>query len=362
MSDVTLTKPIEVQIISNPGYGLPERNALFTVAGRLQKHYKGQISGRATNNGVTINTDKAWDKGDLSLDEAIYVAQYSLSRGLNPFGDIHIWWYKKLTVCEHWRIMIGWANLREKFSEHSFLIESPADRDKHGLADGDLGVVCFILKESSRPQWQMVYSTIIAAMLQTNKVDFDLAARKAYEATCPSAVGVVAVKEMTGDNGKIKQIDVKGWTWYQRAATRALRNAIGRSHGTPTPAEVMAYSQRLNPGLSLDALASPDFEPELTLEGQQRFFQLNRGQTNPQLGNLSGNVQLMRGGGDDAIGESDKERFARRVMNQIPFYTSESQVWMALGVAGLDFHPETEEMLFDELAKEANRQADKINA
>ena len=80
---------------------------------------------------------------------------------------------------------------------------------------------------------------------------------------------------------------------------------------------------------------------------------------------LKQNGNAMRGPANDApIGEDspedqDRARFVKRVIGEIPFYSSESQVWMALGVTELVFNPETEELCFDELAKEANRQADK---
>ena len=251
----TVTQPT---YLDEPGYNLPSRDQLHTIACRLIHQTRGTVAG-ITPDGK--RTGKSWHRGTLSLEEAVFSVQYALSRGLNPFGDIHIWWYRQLQVTEHYRILAGWANLRQPYTGTYRPIEDADNRQRHGLQEGDIGAACYILKAADR---ELFLGCLAAGMTRW----------EALATAGTSAVGIVYQQEMTDSEGQPKQIDVKGWSWLQRAETRALRNALGRSHGTPTPAEIIFYAQRLNPGLTPAALASPAFDPDLSPDLQRRYLEL----------------------------------------------------------------------------------------
>lgn len=66
---------------------------------------------------------------------------------------------------------------------------------------------------------------------------------------------------------------------------------------------------------------------------------------------------------DEPIGETqasngDWQRFAERVIREVPFFVNYAEVKAALEMHSLTYSPENEEMLISELAKNANQQAD----
>jgi hypothetical protein len=270
--------------LENPGYNLPSRDQQYTIACRLIHQTEGTIAGISPDG---QRTGKSYHRGTLSLEEAIFAVQFSLSRGLNPFADIHIWWYKKLVVSEHYKIMAGWARLREPYTDRC----RPLPHDEkmtRSLAADDLAVRCYILKNANQP---MFIECIRAQMDPWQALDI----------AATSAVGIVYADEMTDKEGKFKRIDVRGWDWQQRAEIRAFRSAISRSHGTPTPAEIQAYARQLNPNMTADALADPRLNPaDLPPDAQNRFFALSQ-PNRPDSLSLEERVTLLRGEEEDGI-------------------------------------------------------------
>lgn len=277
----------KAQLLNNPGYDMPTRDQLYTIAARLQQHTSGTIAGIHPDGG---RTGKSWHKGTLSIDEALYTVQFALTRGLNPFGDIHIWYQDKLIVCEHYRILAGWAQLRESFTDIYRTIETDIQRRRHQVEPNDLGAICYVLKKP--------YVEIFTACLASGLNRWDALATSA---TC--AIGIVKHSEMFKDNGQPIR-PPKGWSWEQRAEVRAFRNAVGRSHGTPTIPEIRALARQLNPDLDPEALASPDFDPSLPPEAQARNLAMIQAQ---QPGGPASalsqaqRVELLRGKEEDGI-------------------------------------------------------------
>lgn len=261
-----------VQLCDDPGQDLPvfipARADFFALAKRLMLHTEGTITGKS---GLEP-TNSIYTKGSLTLEEALYCVQFAISRGLNPFGDIHIWYYHKIYVTEHYRIMVGWANLREPFTAHYYRLDSNDDMIAHGLVAGDLGVICYIMKRKDQDHFRFIYGKVMEAYIKLGMgLDLDAISRAAYKESCAYAIGKLDPDEMMKD-GKPKKIDVKGWTWEQRARIRALRNALGQSHGTPTPAEIKAYAQKINPSMTISGLLSDDYDPNLPKDAQEGFF------------------------------------------------------------------------------------------
>lgn len=295
----------EIKLVADPApdAGMLERNARYTVATRVMQFYKGKVAGKKGDE----PTSKSWDKGNLTLNEALFVVDYAMSRGLNPFGDIHIWYYKGLMVTEHYRILVGWSQLRKPYSVTFKPIESNAERMRNGMKAGDIGATAIVIKDSDRPAWTAAFSAVLAAMGQSGNLDLDSARSQVDSIFATQAVGIVTADEMQDRNGESKAIDVKGWSWMQRAETRALRNALGRSHGTPTPVEIKSYAAKLNPNATMERLASPAFDPNLGEQNLQlsAIAHQEKIQNDPDLAKKAkANINLMRGDEDeDGIGD-----------------------------------------------------------
>lgn len=67
-------------------------------------------------------------------------------------------------------------------------------------------------------------------------------------------------------------------------------------------------------------------------------------------------------GEDGDGGMTDWQRFAQRVMEQVPFYTTVEQIQFVIFNGNLDYDPANEDTLLVELAKIANQQADTVAA
>lgn len=66
--------------------------------------------------------------------------------------------------------------------------------------------------------------------------------------------------------------------------------------------------------------------------------------------------------GEDSPEDQDRARFAKRVIAEIPFYTSDAQIWFELMRLEFEYNADTEEICFDALARVASREADKAAA
>lgn len=245
----------------------------YDVAHKLIYYYTNKIQGK--NN---TESGLSWQYGSLTLDEALYIAQYALTRGLNPFVDLHLWYdpsQEQLIIHEHYKILVAWARLQSPFI-HKFFDPTSQQRQQHNSRPEDLMQICYILKDCNQTTWQRVYAINVQTLHTTAQPDFQLATRATYEGLCPSGIGIVNHEEITTDTGQLVPITIKNWTWTQTAQIRALRNAIAQSHGSPTIAETHAYAQQLNPGLTLDALAHPEYNPTLPPTAQVEFFKMHQ--------------------------------------------------------------------------------------
>lgn len=63
--------------------------------------------------------------------------------------------------------------------------------------------------------------------------------------------------------------------------------------------------------------------------------------------------------GEDSPQDQDRARFVKRVMDAIPFYANDAQIWFALMQLEFEYNADTEEICFDALARVASKEADK---
>jgi hypothetical protein len=160
----------------------------------------------------------------LTIPHALAAGQYAVATGLNPFrGEFYAYTDKKgnLSIVDGYKALTRWAE-----------DECPFDVQYRPLDPGPgeaYRIKCIIMRHDRKKQ--LDYYLDKGADFQT-----------AFDLVTTSAVGVVTEDETRwADSGKAKDPPT-GWTWEQRAETRALKNALNRSHKMPTVAELARKS------------------------------------------------------------------------------------------------------------------------
>jgi hypothetical protein len=233
-------------------------------------------------------------------------------------------------------------------------------RAREGLHQNDMGAYCTLVSQADRKLHRQEIAEYIKMGLKP-EIAVETVERL-YGRPGTTAIGVVR-----GNDYKIPS----GWSKLAKAQKLALKNAIMRRYGLPTADEMMYLARERA------SIARPDdwneVDPFLPIEAQARqadtialtreIVEENRNLTpEQQQAKKKNNVNLMRGEDEGGIGESDREEFVRDVLRDIPFYTSESQIFMTLLNTGLEFNQEIRDLCFDELEQAANLETDKISA
>ena len=159
----------------------------------------------------------------LNVTQALAAGQYAVATGLNPFrGEFYAMVDKKgdLKLIDGYKALTRWAE-----------DECPYDVQyrPQPLGPGEAHHIRAIIMRHDRKK-QLDYYLERGADFQT-----------AFDLVTTSAVGIVTEDEMRWPDGNPKD-PPKGWTWEQRAEIRALKNALNRSHGMPTVAELARKS------------------------------------------------------------------------------------------------------------------------
>lgn len=261
-------QPEEVQILDDPGHGLASRNVIHTIAGRLVKHYTGKVSGGWDDKKQKFVAK--WNTGDLLQDDALYATEFAVSHGLNPVGDISLWYIGgKLIVVIYWRILKGWAEMVAPFRT-GFVDMSERERERHGLQPGDLGVIGYNILDADQKFFEKMTFATIQGGLKPSEATPEVLPLVAKG----SGIGIVLEKEMKKSDGS-PIAPPKGRSWAWRAEIRSLRDAIGRSHGNPTPAMIKEYAKGIGiTAADLPTLAEPIMS-ELKPPEQRRYLKLN---------------------------------------------------------------------------------------
>ena len=172
--------------------------------------------------------------GGLGAQEALLLAQYSAAMDANPFrGEIYAYKSRgKLVLTEGYKLLVRWARNQCQFYERYERITNDTDT----IPEGATAFRCRILRQDAVAD--------LAALTQAGVPN-------AYEICSTEAVGVVT-KEDTWSKRQNKPIDPpKGWTWEDVARKRALKNALNRAYGAPSPREIAAETWRVEDTLTI---------------------------------------------------------------------------------------------------------------
>jgi hypothetical protein len=173
--------------------------------------------------------------GDLTETEAMALAQYSRLMDANPFrGEIYAFNSRgKLQLVEGYKLLIRWARRQCNYSEK---YERLPDDEVPG---GAVGYRCYILRDDAKQT--------LADFVKAGATFQD-----AYEIAAASAVGVA----LKNDNVPT------GWTLDEVARKRALKNAINRAYGSPSPREIAQETWKVGEIETLpEDWADVEFEP-----------------------------------------------------------------------------------------------------
>jgi len=192
----------------------------------------------------------------LSLEHAMAAAQYAILTDANIFrGEIYAWDDVRgdLVLDDGYKILVRWAKRQCPYSQR-FDPMGPQE-----LPAGAIGVRCWILRDDARP-------------LLRDLIQGGATWREAFEIAATPAVGIVTTADRLTREGKEKKLPT-GWTWEQRAETRALKNALNRSHGAPSPREIARESWMVDDTQTIPA----DWEGSelLPIEARERLAEKN---------------------------------------------------------------------------------------
>ena len=172
--------------------------------------------------------------GTLDAQEALLLAQYSTAMDANPFrGEIYAYKSRgKLVLTEGYKLLVRWARNQCQFYERYERITNDTDT----IPDGAIAFRCRILRQDAVAD--------LAALTQAGVPN-------AYEICSTEAIGVVTTED-TWSKKYNKPVDPpKGWTWEDVARKRALKNALNRAYGAPSPREIAAETWRIEDTLTI---------------------------------------------------------------------------------------------------------------
>jgi len=158
--------------------------------------------------------------GNLTLDQALTVAQYAWLMDANAFrGEIYPATIRgRFCLIEGYKLLVRWAKRQCPYSEKF------EPMDPRELPEDAIGARCWILRDDARP-------------LLHDLIQGGANWREAFEIAATSAIGIVSKADRTTREGKEMEPPAT-WTWQQVAEKRALKNALNRSHGAPSPREI----------------------------------------------------------------------------------------------------------------------------
>jgi hypothetical protein len=314
------------------------------------------------------------DGHKLSGAQALTIAQMSILTRTLPGRDVHYFLDQNgnLKMSDDYKFLRAWAVRREQFVtgdqaatfEDVYTELDDTAKLREGISPNDFAVYCTLTTKRERDNFRReVKGWIDLGFTPDEAVNM---ARSVLGTIGTRAVGVVNANDgLTNSNGESKKVP-KGWSLMQKARKLAFKNAVHAKWGQPSIDDTQQMVKAMARGEVIEA----DWEEvptDVSAEEQARYAEGNaiarkvkaesEAMTPGQRQERKAvNTEVMRGDNDSGIGATDWERFIARVKKDIPYFTTEGQIRLAL--AGLEYHPEIEDECFDELAVYANRQAD----
>jgi len=157
----------------------------------------------------------------FSDNQAMALAQYAQVTDSNPFrGEVYGYESRgKFVIVEGYKLLVRWAKRQCDFTE-KYTELTPEERKAHGVAEDTIAVKCHILRDDKKADIKLF-------------LECGATFQEALAQVMVTAVGTLSKKEMAA------LVDPpKSWTWLQVAEKRALKNALNRAYGMPSPKEI----------------------------------------------------------------------------------------------------------------------------
>lgn len=310
------------------------------------------------------------DGKKLTGEQALTIAQLSILTRTLPGRDVHYFLDKNgnLKMSDDYKFLRAWATRREQFVtgdsassfEEVYIELDQTAKIREGISPNDFATFCIITTKRERESFRREVKGWLDLGFGTTEAL--RMAREVLGNIGTRAVGVVNANDGIANSYGDAKVP-KGWSLMQKARKLAFKNAVHAKWGQPSIDDIQQMVRSMARVDTVDA----DWEEvplDVSAEEKARYAELNaitREVTVSQSPEeRQERVEVLRGSGDAAIGASDWEKFIEFVKGKIPYYTTEAQIRLAL--AGLEYDPQNEVMLFDELEKTANRQADAVAA
>jgi len=319
---------------------------------------------------ATVNRVKAIIPGseDMTVGQITAIAQEAILYRIVPGRDVHYFVNRgQLQKVLDYKYLKNFGVFKEQLLsgddtatvEDAYRPLTDQERAQHNLGDGHIAAVCTITTKRER-------AAFAAEVKQWIDMGFgpDQAvkmAKEIYGQLGTSAVGVV----LKGDTPP------KGWSHYQLAEKLAFKNAINRKYGQPTADEMAAFAHRMAQKAMPEHWQNVDPTLPQDVQAKQADYVAITGELVEQHNEMTPeeirerreqNVIIMRGQDEGAIGEDyevgDFDRFVDEVLDNIKFFETPGHIKATMEELELEYSPETEELVFDTLAKYANSAAD----
>jgi hypothetical protein len=172
----------------------------------------------------------------LTSNQAMGLAQYAMLTDANPFrGEVYGFEQGgQLKLIDGYKLLVRWAKRQCEFTE-KFTTLTAEELSAHGLTAEAVAAKCAILRDDKKEEVRFFVSC-------------GATFAEAIEQSSVTAIGVVRAAEMNGKFGAVNPPN--GWSWLQVAQKRALKNALNRAYGMPSPKEINAMSAPIDASLS----------------------------------------------------------------------------------------------------------------
>lgn len=180
----------------------------------------------------------------LTPFSAVRAADYGKAIDANIFrGEIYAYEDSKgLHIVEGYKLLVRWARRQSDFFD---IEEELTDDEKLGRdldPTEDIAYRVWILREDKLPALEKL-ANLHKRLGDENA--YELARREV--AQC--GIGVVTLKDRTFWDKKkqqrVPQDPPTGWTWHDVAIKRALKNALNKAYGIPSPKEIAEETWRV---------------------------------------------------------------------------------------------------------------------
>jgi len=181
------------------------------------------------------------DGHKYTTEQRMGIAQYALLTNTNLFNGEIVFGFDeagRFFLDDGYRGLVNYAKKQGNYTEDYDQLTT-AEKEAEGLTDYDIVYRCTILRDDRADQ----FTTLLIAYL--DHMGYEEAKQAAYNSAGSAELGIVMFEE-TYDEETQTPITSPEKSWHVVARRRALKAALRRSHGSPSPVERAESSWLVN--------------------------------------------------------------------------------------------------------------------